>query len=43
MLTAAELKVALDTASAQLTVLGKQLEEATVWEAKEVVDEKVGR
>ena len=28
MLTAAELKVALDMASAQVTVLGRQLEEA---------------
>ena len=42
MLTAAELKVALDTVSAQVTVLGRQLEEATDQEAKEVVDAKVG-
>ena len=42
MLTAAELKAALDTASAQVTALGRQLEEATNGEAKEVADAKVG-
>ena len=42
MLTAAELKVALDVASVQVTALGKQLEEAVVWEVKEAADEKVG-
>ena len=42
MLTAAELKVALDMASAQVTALGRQLEEATDREAKEAVDAKVG-
>ena len=35
MLTTAELKVALDAASAQVTVLGRQLEEAADQEAKE--------
>ena len=42
MLTAAKLKVALDTASAQVTALGRQLEEATEQEAKEAADAKVG-
>ena len=42
MLTAAELKVALDMASAQVTALGRQLEEATDQEVKEAVDAKVG-
>ena len=36
MLTAAELKVALDMVSAQVTALGRQLEEATNREAREV-------
>ena len=36
MLTAAELKVALDMASVQVTALGRQLDEATDREAKEV-------
>ena len=39
MLTAAELEAALDTASAQVTALGRQLEEAATREAKEA---KVG-
>ena len=39
MLTAAELKVALDAASAQVTALGRQLEEAANREVKEA---KVG-
>ena len=39
MLTAAELKVALGVVTVQVTVLGGQLEEAAVREAKEV---KVG-
>ena len=43
MLTAAELKAVLDMASAQVTVLGRQLEEAADREAKEVADAKVGR
>ena len=43
MLTAAELTAALDTASAQVTALGKQLEDATIQEAKKAADEKVGR
>ena len=42
MLTTAELKVVLDTASAQVTALGRQLEEATDREVKEVADVKVG-
>ena len=42
MLTATELKVALDTASAQVTALGRQLEEAANREAKEAADAKVG-
>ena len=42
MLTATELKAALDMASAQVTALGRQLEEAADREAKEVVDVKVG-
>ena len=42
MPTAAELKAALDAASAQVTVLGRQLEEATDREAKDVADVKVG-
>ena len=42
MLTATELKVALDMASAQVTALGRQLEEATDREAKEAADAKVG-
>ena len=42
MLTAAELKVALDTASAQVTALGRQLEEAADREVKEAADVKVG-
>ena len=42
MLTATELKVALDTASAQVTVLGRQLAEAADQEVKEVADAKVG-
>ena len=42
MLTTAELKAALDTASAQVTALGRQLEEATDQEAKEAADAKVG-
>ena len=41
MLTAAELKAALDMVSAQVTVLGRGLEEATDQEAKEVADAKV--
>ena len=36
MPTAAELKVALDAVSAQVTALGRQLEEAADQEAKEV-------
>ena len=42
MPTTAELKVALDAASAQVTVIGRQLEEAADREAKEVADAKVG-
>ena len=42
MLTAAELKVVLDMASAQVTALGRQWEEAADQEAKEVADAKVG-
>ena len=42
MLTAAELKVALDTVSVQVTALGRQFEEAADREAKEAVDAKVG-
>ena len=42
MLTAAELKVALDMASAQVTALGRRLEEAADREAKEAADAKVG-
>ena len=42
MLTATELKAALDTTSAQVTALGRQLEEAADREAKEAVDVKVG-
>ena len=42
MLTAAELKAVLDMASVQVTVLGRQLEEATNREVKEAVDAKVG-
>ena len=41
MPTATELKAALDVASAQVTVLGRQLEEAADQEAKEVADAKV--
>ena len=40
--TAAELKVALDAVSAQVTALGRQLEEATDREVKEAADAKVG-
>ena len=43
MLTAAELKMALDVAMGQVTNLGRQLEEAADREAKEAVDAKVGR
>ena len=42
MLTATELKAALDTASVQVTALGRQLEEAAYQETKEVADAKVG-
>ena len=42
MLTAAELKAALDTASVQVTALGRQLEEAANREVKEAADAKVG-
>ena len=42
MLTAAELKAALDMASVQVTALERQLEEAANKEAKEVADAKVG-
>ena len=42
MLTATELKAALDMASAQVTVLGRQLEEAADREVKEAADTKVG-
>ena len=35
-------EAALDMASAQVTVLGRQLEEAADREAKEAVDVKVG-
>ena len=42
MPTTAELKAALDVASVQVTVLGRQLEEAANREAKEAVDAKVG-
>ena len=42
MPTTAELKVAMDVASAQVTVLGRQLEEAADQEVKEVEEAKVG-
>ena len=42
MLTATELKVASDVASAQVTALGRQLEVAADREAKEAADAKVG-
>ena len=42
MPTAAELKAALGAASAQVTALGRQLEEAADREAKGAVDAKVG-
>ena len=42
MPTAAELKATLDTASVQVTVLGRQLEEAANREAKEAEEVKVG-
>ena len=42
MLTTTELKVALDMASAHVTALGRQLEEAADREVKEAVDVKVG-
>ena len=41
MPTATELKAVLDAASAQVTVLGRGLEEAADQEAKEVADAKV--
>ena len=41
MLTVTELKAALDMASAQVTALGRQLEEAADREVKEVADAKV--
>ena len=42
MLTTAELKAALDMVSAQVTALGRQLEEAADREVKEAADVKVG-
>ena len=42
MPTAAELRVALDMASVQVTALGRQLEEAANREVKEVEEVKVG-
>ena len=43
MPTAAELQTALDMAMAQVMALGRQLEDATDWEARDVADVKVGR
>ena len=43
MLTAAELKTALDAAMVQVMALGRQLEEAADREAKDAADAKVGR
>ena len=43
MPTMAELQTALDMAMAQVTALGRQLEEATDREARDAVDAKVGR
>ena len=43
MPTTAELKTALDAAMVQVMALGRQLEEAADWEAKDVADVKVGR
>ena len=42
MPTTTELKAELDMASVQVTVLGRQLEEAADQEVKEAVDAKVG-
>ena len=43
MPTVAELKTALDTVMAQVTALGRQLEEAADQEARDAADAKVGR